>query len=359
MAYGKKSNYVKPESDKSTRQILEEQITEIFIKGLEKGQIPWQRGWKNGKSSFGGKWAGFISESVNVVSNKHYQGINAMILDSFGLDVPVWGKFEQWIKNGVCVKKGEKGTKTVFWNISFKDENNKYLTRDEYNLLPKEKQNKCVPIFTLRYDTLFNITQVDGEKYPELLAKWTAKMTNPKTENQPETPETVEPFHHEAAEEIVSKWDVKLVHINQSRAYYSPTFDQITMPEKVQFEDLAMYYETLFHEGVHASGHKSRLKREGIVNGDGFGNDKYSFEELVAEIGSAFVCSHLGIEQHIENKIAYVNNWAQKLGENPDWIIKAASQATKATTWVLSWLDTEPSPTVEAEPVEVEEMEMA
>ncbi len=337
--------------------VVAEAITNAFINGLKAGRIPWKRGWKDGK---GGTWNGtkFVSVSRNVQTNQPYNGINALILDSYGLELPVWGTFNQWKSKGVAVKKGEKATATILWLPIIKDENGKLLTSDEYNALSKAERDQCTVFWKERYDNLFHIGQVDGEKYAALVEKWTAKFGAVKKDEQPTpAPAETEPFHHELAETIVKKWDVKVRHEEQNRAYYTPGLDYIMMPTKAQFENEGFYYETLFHEGIHASGHKKRLNRESLNEASYFGDKNYSFEELVAEIGSAFVCSHLNIEQQMDNKIAYINSWCAKLGENPDWIIKASGKATKAAGWVLGWLDgaKAPAPQTEPEP----EMEMA
>lgn len=338
--------------------VIAEKITQSFIDGLKAGRIPWKRGWADGKR---GSWDGlrFVSVSVNVQTGKHYNGLNALILDSLGLELPVWGTFNQWKSKGLSVKKGEKSMPTSFWSPIIKDENGNLISVDDYNALPKPKRDLCKKFLKLRYDNLFHIGQVDGDKKDAIVAKWTAKFGQPKTDGQP-TPAPVEPepFYNDLAEQIVSKWDVTLKHEDQSRAYYSPAMDYIMMPTKAQFvkkEGEAAYYETLFHEGVHASGHKKRLDRDSLTQASFFGDSNYSFEELVAEIGSAYICAHLNIEQDLRNKQAYINGWIAKLGENPDWIIKAAGKANKAAAWVLGWLDAETEGETEPEM----EMEMA
>lgn len=321
---------------------IAETITSAFIAGLQAGKIPWKRGWKNGK---GGKWVGIVSDSVNVQTGKHYNGINAMLLDCRGLEVPVWGTFKQWQGLKLSVKKGEKGTPTVFYSWFFvhkTDKNKKVLSVPEWMELSDTEKAQYTKLSKLRYDYLFHIGQVDGEKYPAIFEKWSAKFAQPKTdettENEPE------PFNHELSELVVANWGLTLKHENQNRAYYSPALDFIMMPTKAQFDTESDYYETLFHEGIHATGHQNRLNRESLTEAGRFGDANYSFEELVAEIGSAYVCGHLGVEQQMTNKQAYINNWIEKLGKNPEWIIKASQQANKAAGWILSCLDSEQAP---------------
>jgi antirestriction protein ArdC len=333
--------------------VVAEKITQTFIDGLKAGRIPWKRGWKDGKR---GSWDGFrfVSISVNVQSNKHYNGLNALILDSLGLELPVWGTFNQWKTKDMGVKKGEHGFPVLYSEKIITDKNKKRITEEQYSKLSQSEKAACNVFFVKKYSVVFHIGQVDGEKKAALVAKWTAKFGTTKTDGQPEPAPVPEPFYHELAETIVNNWDVTVKHEDQSRAYYSPALDYIMMPTKAQFETEAGYYETLFHEGVHASGHKKRLERESLNEAGRFGDANYSFEELVAEIGSAYVCAHLNIDQQLENKIAYVNGWCSKLSENPTWIIKAAGQATKAAAWVLGWLDGENAPVGEPELEETE-----
>lgn len=318
-------------------------ITEAFINGLKAGRIPWKRGWKDGKRG-GGKWSKFESVSVNVISGKPYNGINALLVDSFGLDLPVWGTYNQWDSLGVHIVKGSKGIPILYSELIIVDKNKKRITQAEFVALSKEDQKQCDKFFIKKYSVVFHIGQVDGEKKPKLVEKWTAKFKPSKPE-----PATPEPFFNDLAEEIVANWDVTVKHEDQSRAFYSPGLDYIMMPTKAQFDNEAAYYETLFHEGVHASGHSKRLDRKSLNEAGRFGDANYSFEELVAEIGSAYVCAHLNIEQALENKVAYINGWIAKLGENPDWIIQASGLANKAAGWVLGWLDADDTPATDDE----------
>jgi len=176
---------------------------------------------------------------------------------------------------------------------------------------------------------------VNGEKLTKLKQTWTEFFSTVKGSD-----DVAEPFRNEAAEKITQNWGIKVKHGGDG-AYYTPTLDYIQMPVKEAFKTETGYYETLFHEGVHATGHKSRLGREGIVNFDRFGSDRYSFEELVAEIGSAYVCAALNLEFKVENKVAYLQSWMSKLDQNKDWIVDASRDALKAANWIVDKLDGE------------------
>lgn len=152
--------------------------------------------------------------------------------------------------------------------------------------------------FILRYSTVFNIDQCDGLPAPAPTAP---------------LPE-IEPIAH--CEQIVSNWNnrptLNLERPTEARAFYRPSTDTVHMPMRNRFVDAEHYYSTLFHELVHSTGHASRLNRE---FGLSFGDDLYSREELVAEMGAAFLCAIAGIsnERTEKNTAAYLQNWISVL----------------------------------------------
>ena len=108
------------------------------------------------------------------------------------------------------------------------------------------------------------------------------------------------------------------------------------MPDRKRFDDEEAYYATLFHELIHSTGHEKRLKRVGIMERNGFGSDPYCKEELVAELGSAFLCGFAGIvERMIDNSAAYVDGWLKQLQNDRTLIVSAAAQAQKAADYIL------------------------
>lgn len=116
------------------------------------------------------------------------------------------------------------------------------------------------------------------------------------------------------------------------RAYYSPTQDIIGMPERECFQSQDEYYSTLFHETVHSTGHEDRLSRR-IGNN---GLTDYSKEELVAEIGAAFLCGTAGIVTTVDNNAAYIASWLRVLRNDSKMVVAAASQAQKACDYILN-----------------------
>jgi antirestriction protein ArdC len=120
-----------------------------------------------------------------------------------------------------------------------------------------------------------------------------------------------------------------------AKAFYSPSVDIVAMPDRARFDTEAGYYATLFHELTHATGHASRLNRPTLTESAGFGSNPYCREELVAELGAAFLCGHAGIENTIQNSAAYLQNWLEALQNDNKLIVQAAAQAQKAADFIL------------------------
>ena len=135
--------------------------------------------------------------------------------------------------------------------------------------------------------------------------------------------------------EYVAREGVTLEHQEGDRAFYQPATDRIVLPLLSQFKETAEYYGTAFHEMVHSTGHQSRLARlDGTAY---FGNEEYSKEELVAEIGSATLVSLVGLEtdKSFRNNAAYIQNWLSVLRDNNKFIVSAAGKAEKAVEYIL------------------------
>ncbi len=209
------------------------------------------------------------------------------------------------------VRKGETGTPIVFY---------KQLPDDK-----KADENKTederAPFLLCHY-TVFNVEQCDGLTLPEI--------EKPTTE--PEIDED------ELCEGIVAGWAnrpaLHLTSPTEYRAYYRPGSDSVHMPARNRFVDAPHYYSTLFHELVHSTGHTSRLNR---TFGDHFGDELYSKEELVAEMGAAFLCAIAGIaNEHTDrNTTAYLQNWISKLEADNRLVIHAAGNAQRAADCIL------------------------
>ncbi len=272
-------------------------ITDRIVAQLEAGAIPWRK-----------PWSGERFHPCNAVSKRPYRGINTFLLGCCNDHAsPFWLTFKQAKELGGTVKKGEKSMPVVFW---------KWQEREDKDTGKK----KDVPI--VRYYNVFNVSQCDlpQDKLPELPAEKTYDFT---------------PI--EACDRVVHEMAKCPTLRNDSHsAYYRPSEDTVFMPPAVRFEKPEEYYSTLFHELTHATGHASRLDRASITELAAFGTPTYSKEELIAEMGAAFLCGHCGIEQAtLENSTAYIKGWLTKLKGDSRLVIHAAAAAQNAADFVL------------------------
>ena len=282
---------------RKTGKTVYEEITERIIESLEAGVAPWVRPWGSAR----------LGQHRNGVTDRPYSGINIMLLNLVamknGFADPRWLTFKNAEQLGGHVRKGEKGVGIVFWKIKFVGE---HITDDADN----EDDRNVVPL--LRMFTVFNVEQCENIELPPL--EVSAGITDV------ENPD---------AEQILALPDLK--H-GGNEAYYSKTGDFIVMPDRESFDNLNFYYSTFYHEIVHWSGHPSRLSRE---FGMRFGDQNYAFEELIAEIGSAFLGSATGIPFENMRHPEYVGSWLQILSKDTRAIFTAAAKAQVAADFVL------------------------
>ena len=269
-----------------------ELITDRIIAMMEAGTIPWHKPWKASTTM-----------PRNLVSRKPYRGINVMLLLSFNYESPFWLTFHQVQQLGGHVRKGEKACPVVFW---------KQTTIEDKTTGEKET------LRLLRLYYVFNVAQCDGLKNIPTPAELPADtLTAPAdiVAHMPQCP----PIKH-----------------GMTMAYYAPHEDFVGMPYAERFESADKYFSTLFHELVHSTGHTKRLDRASLKESSGFGSDPYCREELVAELGSAFLCGHAGItERTLDSSAAYLQNWLAKLQADKMLIVQAAAQAQKAADFIL------------------------
>jgi antirestriction protein ArdC len=288
----------------ASRPSIYQTVTERIISSLKAGVIPWEKPWKTPRYA-GGPFP------RNFYTGKPYRGINVLLLWSSEYSSPFWLTFKQAQALKGSVRKGEHGTPIVFYK-----QLPEHATKDE-----EAGEDERVP-FVLCHYTVFNVEQCDGLTLPEI--------------SQPAiAPEIGE---DELCESIVTGWQNRpALYLNsptEYRAYYRPSTDSIHMPARSRFIDAPHYYGTLFHELVHSTGHESRLHR---IFGDRFGDELYSKEELVAEMGAAFLCAIAGIanERTDRNTAAYIQNWISALEEDNRLIVHAAANAQKAVDLIL------------------------
>jgi antirestriction protein ArdC len=220
---------------------------------------------------------------------------------------PFWLSFKQAQEMGGHVKRGEKSMPVVFW---------KWLE------VEKDGEKQRIPL--LRYYSVFNASQCEGITVPTI----------------GETSREHSPV--KAAENIVAAMPKRPeIKHGLDRAFYSPAADFVGMPNPEQFKSTEDYYSVLFHELTHSTGSQDRLCRKGIAGSEGewssFGSTPYAKEELVAEMGAAFLCGESGIvERTIDNSAAYVASWLDRLKNDAKLVVQAAAQAQKAADFILN-----------------------
>lgn len=282
-----------------------EQVTNRVLELLAAGVAPWRRPWKV---------AGILP--TNLKSGKVYRGINVLVLAMSRYASPYWLTYHQAQEQGGRVRAGEKGTQVVFWKFL------RSLKRDGSGAISTERDAsgsvvmKRVPL--LRHYTVFNLEQIDG-------------IAAPKTVNEIST------FHSiDAAEKVIAEMPNRpAIRHGGAHAFYESGADRVTCPVRKAFKSRESYYATMFHELVHSTGHASRLARPAILQSDRFGGCDYSKEELVAELGAAFLCAQVGIEAELEQSAAYLRGWMEKLSGDSKLLVQAAGQAQRASDYML------------------------
>jgi len=259
-----------------------EAVYNQIVAAMEKGIIPWQK-----------SWTGMVPK--NAINGRAYNGVNLLLLGMTYHTDPRWLTYKQASSLGGQVRKGEKSMPVVFWKIFTKEEDGKKQT---------------IPF--LKYYHVFNVSQIDGLELPPLDTK----------DNAPNFD----------AEAVLSVYDGPVVKFEGSQPCYIPSLDVIKIPAIEHFNSSDEYYSTLFHEHVHGTGHESRLKRD--LKGR-YDKDSYSFEELVAEFGAAFLCNACGIDNTVENSTAYLQSWLKTFKNDPSMLVHAASKAQKASDYIL------------------------
>ncbi len=278
-------------------------VTQKIIDLLEKGEIPWQQPWNSSK--------GF---PMNLSSKRPYNGINFLLLLSSKFKEPYWLTFKQAKELGGNIKKGEKSTMVVFWKL--------LEARDRDGQLRIGTDGKIEKIPLLKYYNVFNIAQTEGID--------PSRIPDSEADNRQFDPIAI-------AEEIIFNWkDCPKIEQGADSAYYAPYLDKVCIPDPETFVRDEYYYSVLFHELVHSTGHLSRLGRHEKITDHKFGSRDYSQEELVAEIGAAFLCASSGIEgETLNNNAAYIQSWIRAFKNDPKILVIAASQAQKAVDYIL------------------------
>ncbi|PVY40855.1 ArdC family protein [Pontibacter virosus] len=288
---------------------LAEQVTNEIIAELQKGKVIWQKPW----SSYG--------LPKNYASGRPYEGFNAFYLhhvtEKNNYTAPYFLTFRQAQEMGGRVRKGQKGNPIVYWKIYEAKEQEQPADQD---VARKEKNSKKFVPFLW---TVFNIDQVEGVDFhlPEKLRRSGQQLI-------------------EACQRVVDGFPSprpRILH-GGSQAWYAPGTDTVQVPEPKRFLSPEAFHATLYHELIHATGHHARLNR---FNRDEtparFGDEAYSKEELIAEMGASFLCAHTGIRKAVfQNSVAYLQGWISRFREDKTMLIYAGTRAFKAAGYILS-----------------------
>ncbi|WP_047533036.1 zincin-like metallopeptidase domain-containing protein [Shewanella sp. ZOR0012] len=296
---------------KPPKQPFHEVVAERLIEQLKQGTAPWQKPWVPGHDNH--------SLPYNPSTGKRYRGINTLNLMSQGFSDPRWMTYDQANSVNAQVIKGAKSTPVQYWKFN---EEQKLLDDNGKPILDSQGKAKTVIVPLERprvfFASVFNAEQIEGL---------------PPIEIKPQTAEQTWDAVNRA-EKILASSGANIMHKSQNRAFYSPGNDSITLPEKNQFSDAAGYYATALHELGHWTGHPSRLNRD---LGHPFGSEAYAKEELRAEISSMIMGEELGIGHNPEQHTAYVKSWIKVLQDDPLEIFRAAADAEKIQTLLLSY----------------------
>jgi antirestriction protein ArdC len=282
---------------------IHQHITDQIIAALERGvaefKLPWHRA------------AGNVIRPTNVASKKPYRGVNILTLwasaDARGFETGLWGTYRQWAEAGAQVRKGEKAAYIVFYK--------------EFLVAGEDDEDTEKRLFA-RATPVFSAEQVEGYALPSVDT----------------TPNVVEPIVH--AEAFVAQTGAQIVH-GGSRAFYRPATDHIQMPPREAFigtttsTPVESYYATLLHELTHWTGAEARCNRQ---LGKRFGDQAYAMEELVAELGAAYLCADLALTAVTrEDHAAYIGSWLAVLKSDKRAIFTAAAQAQRACDFLTAF----------------------
>lgn len=284
-----------------------EKVTSKLIEAIERtGKLPWNRPWRE------------VAGQMNLKTLRPYHGMNAWITLAQGFSSPYWLTFNQIKAMGGSVLQGSKSTSVVFWQV------NTFKKKDASG---NEEEKKA---FLLKIYNVFNIEQTHGIKNLDAIIASADEKCSLKEHEAMPMAELV------SSNYIGAQTSENFLRFGGNRAFYSPSFDFVQMPEKGAFHTPEGYYSTLFHELAHSTGHLSRLNRD--LSGN-FGDGSYSFEELVAEMASAMLRAECGFDNESmdTNTAAYVQSWVTKLKDAPEWIFKASKLAEKAATLIQSY----------------------
>ena len=288
---------------RTEKQDIYTRITNQIVSHLEKGVRPWVRPW-NAEHA-----AGRITRPLRH-NGTPYSGINVLSLWASAMAqnfaAPIWMTFKQASELDAHIRKGEKGSLVVYADS---------ITRKETDKKTGDEIDREIPF--LKGYTVFNVEQIEG--LPEVYYAKAAPTLDP-----------VARIEH--AEKFFAALGATIRH-GGNRAFYSISADAIQMPPFESFQDADSYYATLAHECTHWTGSKARLDRD--FGGHRFGSEGYAVEELVAELGAAFLCADLELAlEPREDHASYIATWLKVLATDNRAVFTAAAHAQRAAEFI-------------------------
>ncbi len=292
-----------------TNTELFEKVTSDLVSIMESGVNPWRKAWKSDSASTFGLHR-------NAVSGRPYRGLNVIILQmtacAKGYQSAGWLTPRQAMAERLDIK-GEKCAQITFWQATKRTEKKAIGLGDDGT--ETESRGMICKVYHV-----LNLDQCKGDK-----SKFAVDMP------------TAPIDHHELAQSIERGLGLTIGH-GGDRAFYEPQFDRIQVPRLSDFDSVESYCATLSHEAIHATGSKTRLDRQ---FGTRFGDAAYAFEELVAELGAAFIGAVTGHSNEVPNHASYLAAWIKVLKSDSKAILTAASKAQAAADRILQAIDNE------------------
>jgi antirestriction protein ArdC len=299
--------YIPEEIETMTTKLTPfDRATDRIIAALEAGTAPWRKPWKDGNPDASG---GVVPRNAN--SGRAYNGLNRLMLtiEAFekGYTSNLWITPKAAMAAGLDIK-GTKTTEVTFWK------------RTERTVKDAAGNEEKRPSLFARAYRLLNLDQVKGDK----------------SAFEGREPAPVVITSTDMADALREGLGLRAIDHGGDRAFYAPSLDAIKMPPLEAFHGGEVAYKaTLLHEAGHATGAKHRLDRE---FGGRFGDERYAFEELVAELTSVFCGEVLGLPVEIEGHASYLDAWLRVLKADSKAILTAASKAQAAATMILEAL---------------------
>ncbi|WP_422363228.1 ArdC family protein [Pyruvatibacter mobilis] len=284
------------------KQDIYRQVTDKIIADLEQGELTWLKPWSAGNMD------GRIVRPLRH-NGMAYSGINVLMLWGAAMEAgygsPYWMTFKQAKELGAHVRKGERGNPVVYANTIIKTEEGADGTEEE----------RKIPL--MKSYSVFNVEQIDG--LPEHYYAKPEPIINP-----------AQRIEH--ADMFFTATGADIRH-GGSRAYYSGGSDHVQMPPFECFRSPESYYATLAHELTHWTKHKTRLNRE--FGRKKWGDEGYAQEELVAELGAAFLCADPALmPEPGTDHAAYIQSWLKVLKDDKRAIFSAAAHAQRAADFL-------------------------